>query len=318
MKKKFSFAVLIIVILVIFSFLRDFAIKSIVQTVITNVTGAPTDIGNLSLSIIGRSVTITNFKIYNPKGFPREILADIPKIEVALNILPIFQGKIHLRTITLNIKEIGLTKNKDGVQNVDALKISQKKKEAGKKEGMKSSQGINLQIDIANLAMGRIINKNYSVYPPVVRVFDINLKKTYKDIKSVQQFAALIISEPLKAAGIGGLKVYGAAMLTGVAALPIAAAFTFAGKDYAEEYVSAPLEKTYAVAQKILQESGKIKKEDKTGSIINAEVGGAGVTLKLTTFNNKKTHIIVFARKFGLPKPEIASGIIYKIINELK
>ena len=45
---------------------------------------------------------------------------------------------------------------------------------------------------------------------PLVQVFDVNLKdKTYKDIQSAQQLAALIMVEAMKPTAIKGAKIYG-------------------------------------------------------------------------------------------------------------
>ncbi|TBR17806.1 hypothetical protein EPO66_02030 [bacterium] len=167
--------------------------------------------------------------------------------------------------------------------------------------------------------MGRLVNKDYSVEgQPVVKVYDLNLKKSYKNITSAQQLAVLIMSEPLKAAGIQGAKIYGVMLLTGVAALPIAAAFTFAGKDYAEGDFDVSWDPAYEAAIKQLAKAGKIKSENKQNGIIIANVSGAGVTLRLKKIKDNKTHIVVSARKFGLPQAEIASGVIYRLSEELK
>lgn len=176
-----------------------------------------------------------------------------------------------------------------------------------------------IQIDLANLAIGRIVSKDYSVEgPPVIKVYDVNLKKSYKNITSAQQLVALIITEPLKAAGIQGLKVYAASMLTGVAALPVAAALTFAGKDYAQASFKVTMDKAYDTGLQVLKQTGVVKKENKADGIINAEVSGASVTFKLKKVNDTTTEVTVSARKLGFPKPEIASGVIYRITDKLK
>jgi len=255
--------------------------------------------------------------MYNPKGFPDDILVDIPNMSVTCNLGELITGKIHIKELNLEIKEMGMAKNKEGKLNVDSLKIAEEKTIG--KETKKHAKQLAIQIDIANLAMGRVVSRDYSVNgPPLIKVYDINLKKTYKDITSAQQLAALIISEPLKAAGIKGLKVYAVSMLAGVAALPVAAAFTFAGKDFAQDSFKITMDKAYDEGLQVLKQMGVVKKENKADGIINAEINGVNVILKLKKLNDTTTQITVSARKLGLPKPEVASGVIYQIAYKLK
>ncbi|MDD4980802.1 MAG: hypothetical protein PHC54_06025 [Candidatus Omnitrophica bacterium] len=316
MQKKIMIIILAVILLFVFCWVRDFCIKSLIGTVATSVTGAPTRVGGLSLSIIRQSIRISNFRMYNPRGFPKDILADIPKVHVVCNLGALATGKIHLKQLDLDIKEIGMVKNKEGKLNVDSLKIAQDKSIEAQK---KPAKQLAMQIDIVSLGMGRVVSKDYSVEgQPVVKVYDINLKKAYKNITSAQQLSALIISEPLKAAGIHGLKVYGVTMLTGVAALPVVAAFTFAGKDYAQETFDVTIERAYYAGLEAINMAGKVKKEDKANGIISAEVNGAGVILKLKKLSEKSTQVTISARKFGLPQDKIAAGVMYRLSEQLK
>ncbi|MDD4953926.1 MAG: hypothetical protein PHG40_03350 [Candidatus Omnitrophica bacterium] len=317
MSKKIKIVILVFVILVAFSFARDLFIKSLIGTVTTAITGAPTSIGGFSMSVIRQSVKISDFKMYNPEGFPKDILVDIPKIGVTCNIAALFTGKIHLKELVLDIKEIGMVKNKEGELNVESLKVvSEKPKE---KEKKKPAKELAMRIDTVTLGMGRVVSKDYSAQgQPVIKVYDVNLKKTYKNINSAQQLVALIISEPLKAAGIQGLKVYGVAMLAGVGALPVVAAFTLTGKDYAQETFNVTMDKAYDAGLQAIKMAGKLTQENRAGGEISAEVSGAGVNLKIRKVSEKSTQVTISARKLGLPQPAIAAGVMYRLNEQLK
>jgi len=316
MQKKIRIVVLVVVLLFGFCLARDFLIKSLIGSVASSITGAPVRVGGLSLSVIRQSVKISNFRMYNPRGFPKGILVDIPRMSVACNLGALFTGKIHLRQLELDIKELGMVKNKEGKRNVDSLKIAEKKPAEKEKRPAKH---LAMQIDVISLGMGRVVSKDYSVEgAPVVKVYDINLKKTYKNITSAQQLAALIISEPLKAAGIQGLEMYGVSMLTGAAALPVAAAFTFAGKDYAQQTFHVTTQRAYDVGLRVIKMLGKVTRENRARGIINAEVDEASVTFKLKKLSGKSTQVNISARKFGLPHPEIAAGVMYRLSEQLK
>lgn len=254
--------------------------------------------------------------MYNPKGFPRGIIVDLAKINVTYDLGGIFKQRLHLPNVEIDLKEMGLIKNKEGQLNVDSLKVVKQ----GKSEQAKSSGGaMPLQIDVLKLKIGRIVLKDYGAAgAPLVQVYDVNIDKGYKDITSVQQLAALIVAEPMKAAGIQGAKIYAVSMLAGVAVLPVAAALTFAGKDYAQEKLRVDFDKLYDLSLKLLKRIGKVNSEDRSQGVIGAEASGADISLNLKKISGGLTEITVSARKYLLPKPEIAAGIIYQITEELK
>jgi hypothetical protein len=315
MNKFIKPLLIIAAVIVTLSFTRDFILKSLITNVGSNIVGAPIRMGGFSMSLVRQSIKITDFKMYNPPGFPNEVMLDIPVMNVTCDVGAFFRGKIHLKSLILNLKETSLIKNKEGKLNADSLKIAKHKEEEGTD---KSSKPLEIQMDTVELNIGRIVNRDDTVAgPPLIKVYDVGLNKKYANITSAQQLAALIVAEPLKAAGIQGLKVYGAAMLTGVAALPIAAAFLFTGKDYAKTIVHASWDEAYAKSLEAMKASGPIKSENKTEGIISATVNGAQTTLKI-----KKTdtgiEITISARKFMLPQPEIAAGVLYRLTEKLK
>jgi len=309
--------ILVIAVLAIFAIgiIKDQIVKAVVTVVATQVTGAPVHIDGLSLGVFTSSVRISGFKMYNPKGFSKNILVDLSKINVKCNLGALLTGKIHLLEAGIELKEMGLEKDKEGKLNVDALKVA---KQTGKEEAKPAKQ-MPMQIDILNLGIGKIIFRDYSAgQEPGIKVYDVNINKSYKNITSAQQLAALVLTEPMKAAGIQGAKIYGAAMLTGVAFLPVAIAATFAGRDSVQQDFNATSDKAYEVSLAVLKRMGKVTREDKAGGIIKADVNSVSVALRLNKKSANKTEVIVSARKFLLPKPEIAGGVLHEISQILK
>jgi len=290
--------------------MRDNIIREIATGVTSNMVGAPVHIGGLSLSILRQSIKITNFQMQSQKEFPSEVMVDIPLAYVSCDIFSLLKRKIHLKALSFDLKEIVMVKNKSGKTNVTSLKIFEKK---GQLKLMP------MQMDLVQLHMGRVVNKDYSVPgSPDIKVYDIGFDKTYKNITSLQQLAALIIAEPLKAAGVRELSEYGVSLLTGVAALPVAAAFTLAAKDYSREGYNVSWSKAFEVSLQAMKESGVIRNENKETGIINADVRGALVSLKLRKLSWQKTQITVSARRFLLPRPEVAAGVMYRIADKLR
>jgi hypothetical protein len=312
MKKRLILIVAAVVIIAVFCVVRDLVIKNVVAAMAGDVIGAPVQIDGFSLSLIRQSVKISGLRIYNPPGFPPDILVDIPLTSVSCDVIALARGKIHLREVTLDLKEICLVKNKERKLNVDELKIVEKVK------AMKPVKQMPMQLDVVQLHIGRVVNKDYSVNgAPAVAVHEVNIRKAYKNITSAQQLAALIIAEPLKTAGIRGLAVYGATILTGVAMFPVAATLAVTGKDYAQASYTVSWEVAYAAGLGVLKASGTVQKEDKASGVIIAQVRGTSMTLKLAR-EKTKLQITVSARKYFLPRPDEAAGIIYLISDKLK
>ena len=315
MKKMVIILILVIFALFVIGIVKDQIIKGVVATVASKITGAPVQIDGFSLGVLNRSVRISGFKMYNPEGFSKGILIDLSRINVKYDLGALLKKKLHLLNAEIEIKEMCLEKNKEGKMNVDSLKIA---KQGEKKEG-KPAEQMPMQIDVFKLGIGKIIFKDFSSgKEPIVNAYEINLHKTYKDIGSAQQLAALIMTEPMKAAGIQGAKIYGIAALAGAAILPVGIAATFAGKDSAQQEFASSFDNVYAAALAVLQKKGKITAEDKSNGIIKAEINSAGVALKINKKSANKTEIVASARKFMLPKPEIAGGVLYEISEKLE
>lgn len=315
MKKILVWPAVILIAAFFLAVIKDQIIKTAVTITASQITGAPVHIGGFSLGLFNQSVKISGFKMYNPKGFSRGILVDLPKINVKYDLGALLKKKLHLVGLEIELKELGLEKNKEGQLNVDSLKVV---KEAGKEKGKQAEQ-MPMQIDTLKLNLGKIVYKDYGKEGwPVVNVYDINIHKDYKNITSAQALAALILSEPMKAAGIRGAKIYGAAMLAGAAVLPVAVAFTLAGKDSVEQGYAASFDKAYAAGLEVLKKMGQVNKEDKPGGVIFASVESADVTLKVIKKPRNSVLVTVSARKYLLPKPELAGGVLYEVTEKLK
>ena len=90
-----------------------------------------------------------------------------------------------------------------------------------------------------------------------MRAYGINRHQSYKNIPTARQLAVLVLSEPMKAAAIKNAEIYGVAMLTGVAMLPVAVAATFIGKDSVEQVIDANFEHTYEICMEAVKGMGK-------------------------------------------------------------
>jgi hypothetical protein len=211
--------------------------------------------------------------------------------------------------VEIELKEMGLTKSKEGKLNVDELIIV---------KGSKSSPPTPMQIDLLTLSIGKIVYKDYSSgAEPSVRVYDVNKRKSYKGVPTAQQLALLVLAEPMKAAAIKNAEIYGTAMFAGVAVLPVAVAATFIGKDYVRQIIDARFEHVYEISLEVVKRMGRITKDDAQDGAIKANINGANVALQFRKKADNKTEITISARKYMFPKLDIAGGVLYQIIDKL-
>ena len=309
MKKFFIALGIVISSLVCIAFIKDQVIKSVVAAVASNITGAPVEMDGFSMNIFTSTIHITGLKMYNPKGFPEGMLVSCPKINVIYDRDSLFKQKPHFLLVEIDLKEMVLTKNKEGKLNVDSLKIV---------HPPKSSSPVPLKIDLLNLSIGKIIYKDYTTgSEPSVRVYDVNRHNSYKSIPTARQLALLVLSEPMKAAAIKNAEIYGAAMLTGVAMLPVAVVATFISKDDVQQSIDASFEHAYEISLEVVKRMGKITEHDASNGVIKADINGSSVALILRKSSGNKTEITISARKYMLPQLDIAGGVLYQILDKM-
>jgi hypothetical protein len=310
MKKFLIWLGIVIFSLVCIAIIKNQIIKSVVTVVASKITGAPVHMDRFQLNILSSTIHISGFKMYNPSGFPEGILVSCPKIKVIYDRATLFKQKRHFLIVEIELKEMGLTKNKEGKLNVDSLKIVQQSK---------SSPPIPMQIDLVTLSIGKIVYKDYTIgTEPSVQVYDVNRQKSYKGIPTVQQLALLVLAEPMKAAAIKDAQIYGVTFVAGVAVLPVAVVATFIGKDNVQQIIDASFEHVYEISLQEIKRIGTITKNDASGGVIKANINGAMVALILRKGVDFKTEITISARKYMLPKLDIAAWVLYQIVDKLQ
>jgi len=321
MEKFKKIAIIVLIVLVVFGLIKNTLIKTVVTMAASGVVGAPVHIDSLAVGILKQSVQIKGFKLYNPAGYPKEPMLDIPQIRVDYSFLDLLKGKIHCPLLILDLKEMVVVKDKEGKLNVDSLKVAQKNQEPAKKEeAAKPSKDMALRIDEAHLNLGQVVVKDFTKgEPPAIQAYDIGVHdKVFKDINSAEQFAALIMVQAMGPTALRSAGIYGAASVLGVAFLPAGVAGVLLGKDSGAQEYEVSFEKAYNTAKEAVQIRGEIITEDKAKGFIKAKVDGSDVKIQITSKDKNKVTIDASARQMMLPKPEVAQGVLYQISEKLK
>lgn len=325
MKKWQKILMIVVIVFAVLGIIKNPLIKIVVTGGASYVMGTKVHIDSFAVGVFKHAVRIKGFKVYNPKGFPKGVLIDINEISVEYDLLSVFKGKLHLPLVVLDLNEMVIVKNKDGKMNIDSLKVSQQKekpaeKKEEKKKKKKASKQMAIQIDEARLSLGEVIVKDYTKgEPPVILAYDIGVNdKVYKDIKSAEQFATLVMLEAMGPAGLKSAAIYGVATILGVGFLPAGIAGVLIGNDSSTVEYAVSRERAYKEIAGLLKRIGKITKEDRHAYSIRAKVYGSDITVGITEKEKKKSEVKIKARQMMIPKPAVARGITYQLSKILK
>jgi len=272
------------------------------------ITRTPVHMDGFSLDIFSSTMRISGLKISNPVGFPEGILILCPKISIKYDPGTLFKLKHHFLRVEIDLMELGLVRNREGALNLDSFK---------KKPISKASPRVPISIDSLDLSLGRIVYKDYTISEePVVRVYDVNKRKSYKNI-TAKQATIIVLAAPMGIVEIKKTGAYGVARLMGMSVVRAAIGVTFIGKDSVHEIVETGFEHLYDVSLVVLKRMGTITKDDAPNGAIKANINGVMVALQLRKSSAKATEITISARQDMSPKHDIAGGVLYQVLDAL-
>lgn len=331
------FFIVIAVLIIGLGLFKNPLIKSVVTNSATRVIGVPVHMDAFSLSLLNQSVRIKGFTVYNPEGFPaNDVLLYAPEISVDCDVNTLMGGKLHLPYVAFNLKEMVIIRNKEGKLNIDVIREALGQKEPSEKEEEpevpeEPTEPMEMQIDVLKLTVGKVIYKDYSMGDkPAVINLDVDIKdKTYRDITSAQQVGIIVLKE------VVGYKIVKDTVFKGVAsAIDVEQKMEditktagnvlfdtgkkFLGKedDRGIDF-NVGYDKIYQVILKTIQEMGEVTKDDKDSGVVKAKVDGSDVTVEISKKGTEKVQVKVSAKKFMIPKPEVAKEILSKITENL-
>ena len=314
MKRLAKILLVLALLVVVFILSIDTILKFAFIKAASYSVGAPVKVDSLGLRINEGKIKIEGFKIMNPEGFSKGILADVPLIDIEFGKDVFVNNALHFTRIEVVVKGVSVIKNKDQKLNINELRPSQDVDNQTK-----------MLIDTLVLSADEAVFTDYTAGSvPTVKVFNINIKEnTYANITSAEQLSAKIIAEIIGKTTIRGAAVYGAATLAGVTltapiAVPLGAAYLLSRKDNTETTFNAGYDTVFDAAQQVIKDNGILASADNKKGVIKGTVDGVRVVVQVVNVDQNKTNVIVSGRKFLLPKPTIAAGVLYEISKKVK
>jgi uncharacterized protein involved in outer membrane biogenesis len=153
--RLFLLAVVLIVILLL-SF--NSMVRVYMEHRIRAQTGMDAEIGKFSVGLAEPTVTIQNFKLYNPPDFGGTPFLDIREIHVEYDRAALARHELHLTLVRFNLGELDIVKNEAGRTNIFSLGFTlPSKKSGGGKNAADFKQQTGFEftgIDVLNVSIG--------------------------------------------------------------------------------------------------------------------------------------------------------------------
>jgi hypothetical protein len=199
-RKVIIIPAIVFAVLIALFFGKNMIIKTSVTAGVRAMTGLKLSMSSMNVGIFKTSIGIEELQLYNPPGFVDELMIDVPEVYVDYDLGAFIEGKTHLEEVRLNLKEFIVVKNTDGQLNLDSLKVVKAEEEEVIKKGKKEKTKMpELQIDVLELKIDKVIYKDYSKgTPPKVKEFNVNINERFENITNPKTFGRLIILKALK------------------------------------------------------------------------------------------------------------------------
>jgi uncharacterized protein involved in outer membrane biogenesis len=157
-KWLFRLFLLAVVLIVILLLSLNSILRVYVEHQIRAQTGMDAEIGKFSVGLTEPTVTIQNFKLYNPPDFGGTPFLDIREIHVEYDRAALARHELHLTLLRFNLGELDIVKNEAGRTNIFSLGLTLPSKKSG---GGKSAVNFKKQtgfefksIDVLNVSVG--------------------------------------------------------------------------------------------------------------------------------------------------------------------
>jgi hypothetical protein len=156
-KWLFRFALLAVILLVVLLLSYNAILRVYLERQIRVQTGMDAEIGRFSLGLTEPTMTIQNFRLYNPPAFAGTPFLDIREIHVEYDPVALARHELHITLMRFNLGELDIVKNQAGQTNIFSLGLAVPAKKSGGKAGASFTRQTGLEfkgIDVLNISIG--------------------------------------------------------------------------------------------------------------------------------------------------------------------
>ena len=149
--------ILAAVLVVILLLARNAILRVYLEHQIRAQTGLDAEIGSFSLGLAEPTVTIRNFRLYNPPAFAGTPFLEIREIHAEYDPAALARHELHVTLMRFNLGELDIVKNQAGQTNIFSLGLATPLKKTGGKAGGTFTKQTGLEftgIDVLNVSIG--------------------------------------------------------------------------------------------------------------------------------------------------------------------
>lgn len=177
---------------------QDLLARTIFESAVEAVTGFDAAVRSLRLDLFQGEIHLKGLTLLNPYEFEERVFADVPEIYLQMDLPSLLKKeKTHVRELRLEIRELNLEKNREGVSNVSRLTSVKK-----------SSQSVPFQLDRLELTLRRVSYHDRSSLVPKKLSVDMRVERqVFEGIRDPQSVVNLILMKLLTVESFGNLGI---------------------------------------------------------------------------------------------------------------
>jgi hypothetical protein len=118
--------IIVVVLAVAGVLLLDTVAKELLQSRLRAETGMDVRIGKLDISLLTPTVAMENLRLYSAPEFGGSPLLEVPDLFLEYDKEALQNGKLRFRLVRLTVTEADLIQNRQGVSNIQVIKVKGK------------------------------------------------------------------------------------------------------------------------------------------------------------------------------------------------
>jgi hypothetical protein len=197
MKKIAVFAAILLLAFIVFINGKNAIAKAILVKSVRQMTGLGVDVRYINVSLKKTFIEVKGLNIYNPQGFNERLMADVPEAYVDFDLASLFKGKAHIEALRLHLKEFTVVKSAAGRLNINSISGISKEEALGEQRKEKVKPKPEIQIDVLELKVGRVLYRDYTQLPPGEFRYNVNIHERYENVTDVEGLVKLIVTRSL-------------------------------------------------------------------------------------------------------------------------
>lgn len=174
-------------------------LPSLAASTIRAKTGFAVKIDRLAVNPFTANVQISGLVLNNPAGWPEAGFVDLRQFKADAELLSLLSNRFVADEVIVDVAQVTLVRNKDGVLNTDAFKQGLVgPAEPGKEQPKGTGKKQEFLIRHLVLKFDKLVYADYSGRKPSVKDYNLNLSRDLTDVDSVTK-----IISPFTGAALG-------------------------------------------------------------------------------------------------------------------